>query len=71
MKRRETITGQSSGNRVDGGLEDSVGMVRVVKFEMNTKVVDEKDRLDRVGDRGEDFVYDDSYSFMHQCDLST
>ena len=33
--------------------------VRVVRFEMNTKVVDEKDRLDRVGDCGEDFVYGD------------
>ena len=43
--------------RVNGGLEDSVSMVGVVRFEINTKVVDGKDRLDRVGDRGEDFVH--------------
>ena len=30
-----------------------------VSFEINTKVVGEKDRLDRVEDRGEDFVYCD------------
>ena len=36
-----------------------MGTVGVVRFEMDTKVVDEKDRLDGVGDRGEDFVYCD------------
>ena len=42
--------GQSSGYSVDGVLEDSVGTVKNVRFEMDTKVIDEKDRLDRVGE---------------------
>ena len=36
-----------------------MGTVGVVRFEMDTKVVDESDRLDRVRDRGDDFVYGD------------
>ena len=31
----------------------------VVRFEMDAKVVDKKDRLDRVGDGGQDSVYGD------------
>ena len=48
-----------SGNSVNGGLEDSVGSVRVVGFEMDAEVVHENDKLDRVVDRGEYFVYGD------------
>ena len=36
-----------------------MGTLGIVRFEMDTKVVNEKDRLDRVGGRGEDFVYSD------------
>ena len=43
-------TGPPSGNRVNGGLEDSVGSIGVVRFEMDAKVVDEKDSLDREGE---------------------
>ena len=48
-----------SGNRVIGGLEDYVGTVVVVRFELNTKAIDEKDWVDRVGDRDDDFFYGD------------
>ena len=52
MREAESIT-------VQGGLEDFLDRVGVVRFEMDTKVVDEDDRLDRVGVSGEDFFYGD------------
>ena len=51
--------GQPSGNRINGGLKNSADTMRFVRFEMDTKFIDEKNRLDRVGECGEDFVYSD------------
>ena len=55
----EIITGQPSGHRVNGGLEDSVGTVGIVRFEFDSKVIDEKDRLDGVRNHDEDIVHCD------------
>ena len=50
---------EQSGKRVNGGLEDSVGTMGIGRFEMDAKVVDKKDKLDKVWDRGEEFVHVD------------
>ena len=39
-----------------GGVGEHRGVLR---FEMNTKIVDEQDKSDRVGNRGEEFVFGD------------